>query len=62
MEQVHGQFLIEGKLLVTLPARVGILETNAIISNYKFLIDNLASDKIVCVDLYQLQSLQSENQ
>ena len=62
MEQVHGQFLIEGKDLKTLPAIVGILETNAIISNYKFLIDNLASEKIVCVDLYQLQSLQSENQ
>ena len=30
VEQVQSKFLIEGKLLDTLPASVGILETNSI--------------------------------
>ena len=62
MEHVHGQFLIEVKLLETLPATVGNLGTNPIIFNYIIYIDNLASDKIVCLDLYQLHSLQSDHQ
>ena len=58
VEQVHGQFFMKRKLLDTLPAIVGILQ----IQKYQvcsFNIHNPASDKIVRSDLYQSQSLQS---
>ena len=61
VEQVHGQFLIEGKLLDTLPAIEGILGTNSMTFNKIFHINNLASDKTISLDLYQLQTLQSDH-
>ena len=57
MEHVHGEFLIEWKLLDTTPARVGILASINILCSFYF-INNLASEKIVFSDLYQLHSLQ----
>ena len=62
VEQVPGQFFIEGKLLDTPPASVGILRKKFNSTQNKTIcIDNLTSDKIVCLDLYQLHSLHSDH-
>ena len=59
VEKVSGQFLIEGKLPLALPSPIGILGTNSVRFNSYLIYIYLASDKMVCLDLYQLHSLQS---